>query len=426
MPPVNRLARRRNVSLALSALAWLVLAVAAWLDPGVLALDWPLWAQIAGGILLGVFALNAVIILPVVALLSHVELRALDRLLRGEGVVARWQLTPEDWRAFLAADERLGGVNLLDRAMPCPPEGLAFVASRDALLIGEDFHHLAGPSHIGRVSWRDASPWMLEVQLVTPRGGSGRIGYHLVRFPIGTAYKAARDLHVALLYGAGLIGNAKAGERASTRRNRALAALLLGVLLAAVPMAIYGPSAALESNDTGPETLLLIPAIFLVAFGLGFALAFHLVVRRQAKLLAGAGVIGTWHMDPAAWRDFQAFDTIRRGREEVPWNLVDPARASGAVGVPITVAGEAVVIGDQFFHIPSFAAEGVTAVSWLDGRPTCVEIRGRYRARVGAFSRLPSPAGDFGDFVIRFPVAAGAEAVARRAVQTWRTRLQGR
>lgn len=217
-----------------------------------------------------------------------------------------------------------------------------------------------------------------------------------------------------------MIGNAGATSDPLRRRNIALAALGLGIVIAAVPIMRHGFVALLEGREGGAEALALIPAIFLIAFGLGFALRFHLDSRREARLATGEGLIGNWWVTPEEWQGFLAFDADRRAREDVPWNLVDVWRRPGMDGVRVAVTEDTVQVGRELFHIPSFAALGVTAVSWLDRRPACIELRGIYQARVGAFSRFAVPTGDGGPFTLRFPVAAGAEETGRRALEAWR------
>ena len=116
-------------------------------------------------------------------------------------------------------------------------------------------------------------------------------------------------------------------------------------------------------------TILVVPAIFLVAFGLGFALRSQVDSRRTTSVIR-RGAIGRWHVPPAG----------------------------------------------SFFHLPSFGEERLTAARWIEGVPACIEFTGIYLARVGSFSRLAAPSSDQGAFVLRFPVTGGAEAVARQAL----------
>ncbi|WP_237215439.1 hypothetical protein [Falsiroseomonas oryziterrae] len=313
------------------------------------------------------------------------------------------------------------GANQLDTTMACPPQGLACRATRDGVLVGEDFHALPLLGQVSRVRWLAGPPLVIEVSAVAPRGGEvGGLRGARLRVPFDDAAKAARDVHAAWSLMAELIGNP--GTRGNVLRRRAIAlgVGLAGLVLMGVVAGRHGLWQVLGGNVPQREGVAFVLGFFLGACGLALALRFHLDGRRAARLAGGAGMIGRWRVPASTWRDFVASEASLRTQGELPFNLVDVWQGGP---VRVAVGEDAVQVGPTFFHIPAFAAKGVTHLRWMDGPPPCIEIRGVYHARIGAFSRFAAPSGDWGEFCIRVPVAPGAEAVARRALAAWRSRF---
>jgi len=427
MARVGELARRRNAYLISAAIAWPIVIAVILADPVALSADWPLWARITISVVFGPVIIFGAVLAPLVALFAQAEVRALQRLMtREDEVVARWTVSPAAWQAFLAAEARLGKagvVDQIDKAMVVPAAGIACVAGADGVLIGSDFCKISGMGIVSRIA-AAANPGVIQVDALMPRGRFGGFTTNRLRFPIPYGSKPARDVQTAWLHRCGLIGNADALGNPLRRRNLALLGLGAGMALIAVPIMRHGYTAIFERDEGGIEALLMVPGIFLTAFGLGLALRFQMDSRRSAAASRGRGAIGRWHVAPAIWQAFQQQEATRRQQDE-PWNLA-PVTMFATRGVAVIATEDGVSIAGSFFHFPSFSADRLTAARWVVGSPDCIELTGIYHARVGAFSRLSAPSGDRGAFTLRFPVAPGAEAAAQQALRQWQTRFLGR
>jgi len=78
------------------------------------------------------------------ALHQHFDMRAHERLLRGEGVIARWRIDPLAWQAFLGLNRQASAepgalTNQLTLVKEAPPEGIEIIVARDGVLVGGDF-----------------------------------------------------------------------------------------------------------------------------------------------------------------------------------------------------------------------------------------------------------------------------------------------
>jgi hypothetical protein len=83
----------------------------------------------------------------VLALQQHFEARAHERLLCGEGVIARWRIDPLAWQAFLGLNRQAGAekgalLNQLTLVKEAPPEGIEIIVARDGVMVGGDFMHV--------------------------------------------------------------------------------------------------------------------------------------------------------------------------------------------------------------------------------------------------------------------------------------------
>jgi hypothetical protein len=215
-------------------------------------------------------------------------------------------------------------------------------------------------------------------------------------------------------------------NRAARQRNRWLlaAALAWSVLVVATlldPIAISAdwPLWARIAGAAAPGRVVLNAAIL----GPVRALFAHGDARASDRLVCGEGAAARWTVPPATW-DAALAANARHNQEGGPITLLDTAMTCPPSGLACVATRDAMQIGRELFHIPSFAALGVTAVSWLDRRPACIELRGIYQARLGALSRFAAPTGDGGPFTLRFPVASGAEETGRLAREAWQRRVR--
>ena len=127
--------RTRNRQLAVSLVGWAMLGIAVLLPDGL-----PMWVAPT----CAVVGFHVGLILAVLALQTHAEARTLDRMRRGEGVLATWTVDPARWALFveharqLAAAPGARGSMLALPATP-PASGYAVTVSEDAIRVEEEF-----------------------------------------------------------------------------------------------------------------------------------------------------------------------------------------------------------------------------------------------------------------------------------------------
>lgn len=194
--------RWRNLSLVVLATA-----------PPALALPWLLPADVAGDGLRGglfCYGLMALFFGGDAAISLHRNLRAKAALARGEDVIARWRLSPEQWRAFLALDGRApdsgpGPANELTPRDDIPPDGVEVIVGRDAVLVDGSIHRIPqhGAPEVLSAELRDndgvGAPATIELRLKYPGVGASSSGaprgptYTRLCFPLpGPAWRDAR------------------------------------------------------------------------------------------------------------------------------------------------------------------------------------------------------------------------------------------
>lgn len=133
---------------------------------------------------------TAASIAAIFTVMLHVDAGRLDRLQRGEGVLARWTVTPEQWARFGANsrewDTRPGiGANTVDLAQAAEAGGITITVSDNALLVGRDFYSLERSTKV-----RVYDHWM-EFNTYNP-GTAKTSGRHLIqRVPVAPGAEAA-------------------------------------------------------------------------------------------------------------------------------------------------------------------------------------------------------------------------------------------
>ncbi|MCB9850527.1 MAG: hypothetical protein H6817_07460 [Phycisphaerales bacterium] len=100
------------------------------------------------------------------AFMRHLDLRAMQALARGEGILARWCVDPASWRAFVAQGNQFGGQrndipNEYSALTHAPDAGIEIIVGREAIQIEESIHTLP----------RRGTPEVTYVELVTGQGG---------------------------------------------------------------------------------------------------------------------------------------------------------------------------------------------------------------------------------------------------------------
>ena len=178
-PPFSRHMRnpRRSRTIALIFFgSGLVTATAAFALPGLSEGDWLRACLFLVGV-------SAVIFGGGSALFRHFDVRAKEKLGRGEDVIARWRVAPEAWRAFVAMDQKWneqGGANLYNElSLPAEvsAEGVEVIAGRSAIQVGESIHRVSGGvPEVTDAFLHDLQPAVIEMRLYYPGGDQGGSG----------------------------------------------------------------------------------------------------------------------------------------------------------------------------------------------------------------------------------------------------------
>ncbi len=142
------------------------------------------------------------------ALFGHQDVRAKQALARGEDIIARWRVEPEDWQRFVASDPQWsshanGRLNEFSPSEAAKPNGVEVIVGKAAVQIDESIHRLPLRSipEITEARLHDGTPPVIELQLYHPPYGT-RFGlrpprYTALRFPVGQGALAGAQQAVA-------------------------------------------------------------------------------------------------------------------------------------------------------------------------------------------------------------------------------------
>lgn len=140
---------------------------------------------------LGISGILTAPIAFIYVLIKAVDTRRLDRLLRGDGVIARWQVDAASWQAFVRNEETHDlqpgrRANLLSyRDMPASGD-VEIIVGRDALLIGGEFHAMSrrGLANLYGPHWLPGSPACIQFDLTAFVSGGTHAMRWVLRFPV--------------------------------------------------------------------------------------------------------------------------------------------------------------------------------------------------------------------------------------------------
>lgn len=194
--------RWRNIALAFLASSLPALALP-WLLPPETAGD-----DLRGGLFF--YGLLALLGGGFTFVSTHRDLRAKQALARGEDVIARWRLSPDEWRAFLALEQQRQATDgeLGNELVPrdeIPPEGVEVIIGQEAVQVDGSIHRipLRGTPEVLRADLQDndgaGALATIELHLKYPSTGSTTSGgprpptYTRLRFPLpGPSWRDAR------------------------------------------------------------------------------------------------------------------------------------------------------------------------------------------------------------------------------------------
>lgn len=155
-------------------------------------------------------------------------------------------------------------------------------------------------------------------------------------------------------------------------------------------------------------------AVFLSALFLVRAL---LHMRGRALLLAGRDVLARWHVAPADWDRFRAFDKARMA--VAPYRLVNElwiAKRTPSQGVDIIVGNRSLLVDGSYHVLRPRGLPELRGLRWLspsDGAPACLEFAIAYPTRTGT-----------NPLAVRIPVPTAARAEAQRVYDWFEPRLR--
>ena len=189
----------RNIALAFFASGWMT-AAAAFLLPGPLAPDWVRTC-------LFIYGSTAILFGGGTALFRHFDVRAKEKLARGEDIIARWRVDATKWQQFVAADRAWNQMEgALSNELWFPEKvsdnGIEVIVGKNAVQIDQSIHRLtSGMPEVTSAALHDLEPAVIELQLYYPGGGYGASGVpraptrSALRFPVGAgAWKEAETV----------------------------------------------------------------------------------------------------------------------------------------------------------------------------------------------------------------------------------------
>lgn len=165
--------KRRNISLAVLAVGVTYVVVTVFVttvDPR----DSAVFGSLVAACFVSLFGLVGVIA-------YHVTHQRHQRLLRGERLLARWTVSPDEWKQF-RENERLrataGRDNTVKVRSASEASGIDVVITEESLMVDDDFYHLV--AEMRALQWIPESPPCLDFTMVT--SGKTSVTWH-IRFP---------------------------------------------------------------------------------------------------------------------------------------------------------------------------------------------------------------------------------------------------
>lgn len=119
------------------------------------------------------------------------------------------------------------------------------------------------------------------------------------------------------------------------------------------------------------------------------------------RLMAGKDVIARWHVSPAEWDRFRAFDTVRAAEHLALRNDLRLRKQTPLQGVDVIVGRRSIIV-DGSYHSITGRPVGGRQVNWLTAPadPECIEFPKAYARSKGGTV----------DLTLRVPVPASARA----------------
>jgi hypothetical protein len=170
----------------------------------------------------------------------------------------------------------------------------------------------------------------------------------------------------------------------------------------AAASALVGAGILLANYTTDRQGETAYSIIFVASFTvtvLSFAVLviFLLAAFGQARLMSGKGVIARWHVSPAEWDRFRAFDAARGAQHPSLCNELNLQKATPAGGVEVMVGRRQLIVDGSYHALSGIPA--LTGIYWHPAPvdPECIEFGlvypgGQYGGAKRLSLRVPVPA----------------------------------
>lgn len=229
---------------------------------------------------LGICGLLAAPIAFVFTLIKAVDTWQMGRLVRGEGIVARWRIDAADWQAFVQNEDRLDQQpgrrpNLLSyRDLPAA-SGIEIIVGKNAVLIGGEYHTLRkrGFANLYGPHWLRGSPSNIQFDLTAFVTGGTHAMRWVLRFPVAPDAENRAALVIAHFQAPAARASRRNPHRA---RNIALAISAVGAAAFAIALLLRG---SIQNQDLLAG--IAVTGVLISLFSLIPALVWHLDLRKS-------------------------------------------------------------------------------------------------------------------------------------------------
>lgn len=183
-------------------------------------------------------------------------------------------------------------------------------------------------------------------------------------------------------------------------RNPGRRALLSAAVIAVgVLLVWFGTREHEGAGESGLAITSIALGIPATVFGIFFLIRALLFVWGRSKLLAGKDVLARWHVAPADWDRFRAFDAARSASE--PFQLANDLwirKTTPPQGVDVIIGKNSLIVDESYHVLRPYGLPELRAINRLvattGGAPECLEFRLAYPTRGGSrytTLRIPVP-----------------------------------
>lgn len=194
-----------------------------------------------------VLGISGILITPIAfvfTLIKAVDTWRFDRLLRGQGIVARWRIDASSWQAFVRNEEVLDQQpdrrpNLLSYRDVPAANSVEVIVGQDALLIGGEFHAMSkrGMANIYGPHWLPGSPGCIQFDLTAFVCGGTHAMRWVLRFPVARDAEQQAGQVIAHFQS---FRPRQATRNPARSRNRALTAAGIGAAIFTLALMLRG------------------------------------------------------------------------------------------------------------------------------------------------------------------------------------------